>query len=70
MYESDPTYFEDFDFNERLGVIHVEGEPAGLAGDSVIVTFIGKPNRASRKNPITRRPSSPTSARCGNATGS
>ncbi|MGK7956590.1 MAG: S8 family serine peptidase [Crocosphaera sp.] len=58
-----PLYFQEFDFNSRVGVTNYplrankrvkdngQTNPNGLVDDSVVVTFLGTPSAASRDNP-------------------
>lgn len=43
-----PTAFSDIDVNSRVAVIHQEQGPAGLEGDTVVVSFIGTPSGESK----------------------
>ncbi|MGH9866670.1 MAG: FG-GAP-like repeat-containing protein [Candidatus Polarisedimenticolia bacterium] len=47
-----PLFFASFDFRQRLGITHVEKGRPGFVDDSVIIAFIGRPNAASRPNPV------------------
>lgn len=44
---NNPIFFSGVDFNSRVAVMHQERGPAGLAGDTIVVTFIGTPNGLS-----------------------
>ncbi len=44
-------FLDGFDFNRRLGVVHQDLGPAGLEGDTVLVTFVADANQDSRPNP-------------------
>ncbi|TAE01977.1 MAG: tandem-95 repeat protein [Oscillatoriales cyanobacterium] len=52
-----PIFLDSFDLDSRVAVSYLDkGENGITAGDSFVVSLIGKPNKPSRNNPVTNKP--------------